>query len=100
MNLVKYPWWVKISLLGFSTKKPMIITLIAGLLVNISLFIFAQLPLAIVVLVANLLFFLSIRWVDKKGDWSDIRNHWANGFEVIFGFALMLILYSLLNFFL
>ena len=100
MVQIKYPWWVKISLLGFSTKKPMLITLIIGLLVNISLVIYAQLPLAIVILVCNILFYLSIRWVDKKGDWSDIRNHWPSGFELIFGFALMLILYFLLKYFL
>jgi hypothetical protein len=98
MNQVKYPWWVKISLLGFSTKKPMLITLIIGLLVNIILFIFAQLLLAIAVLVCNILFYFSIRWVDKNGDWSEIKHQWANGRELVFGFVLLFILYILLKY--
>ncbi|MGE5355388.1 MAG: hypothetical protein ACM3PT_04050 [Deltaproteobacteria bacterium] len=100
MVQIKYPWWVKISLLGFSKKKHLVITLLIGLLVNTSLFVFKEFPLAFVVLACNILMYFSIRWVDKKGNWSDIRNHWPSGFELIFGFVLMWILYFLLKYFL
>jgi hypothetical protein len=89
----KYPWWVKVSLFGFSTRKSMLIMLFITLIINVFLFYNSKYPLAIIFLIANFLYFISIRWVDKHGEWSDIKNQWANWKELSFGSFLILILY-------
>lgn len=72
----KYPWWVKLSMWGVPNRSGLWVFFTASLAAAVGCVLYGALEdarfyLGIAFLFSALMYWLSIRWVDKYGSWDE-----------------------------
>lgn len=107
-NHFEYPFWVKIGIWGCGSRK----TLQFFMWISLSLALIGILSivwdsakrtkpmdtnvfiLTTLCLIASLHYFVSRRWVDRHGQWENIKMHWASGPQMLLGVILIFAVYA------
>jgi hypothetical protein len=103
----KYPWWVRLGIWGSYTRATITMLLWVTLLLGLVILVFEivaspngestveskSIFWGIIFLIGGIHYYLCRRWIDRHGDWTDIRPQWIEGWKlVVFLFALFIII--------
>lgn len=91
-TVITYPWWVRQSLFAMHSRRSLVWLQWIGYEIGSGILIYMVISgkfsdsvlwiIGILGILAGLIYQLSIRWVDRHGDWSRIRENWASPKEV------------------
>jgi len=106
----EYPLWVKLGIWGCGSRQT--IQIFIWLSIGLALAILLNIGWRLVFLkegidggsfvtfciftLAFLHYYGSRRWVDKNGNWEEVKSNWASGFQMMLGVLLIVGMYGTL----
>lgn len=108
-----YPWWVRVSIWGSYKRRTVKWFAVASIVVSILFFaslvydltkketeLGTDLGVGMVFFIIFLLYYYSMVWVDRNGNWENIREHWASVGQLLGATAMTIAVYISINVFL